>query len=396
MRDQFRKASDLIKAKRYEDARSLLQTIDHPKSREWLIKLDQRIPPAEPKVDGSRFFCEYCGKEAGPEMFTCSRRAAEQCPYHFAVRALLPIGITLLFPGLIFLLVGLGLTTDLFATLAEDIDTPSPEQPFFGIVFTLIGALLIFGAIYTQLVRRTVLINPRKFFQWERQTLFGWEVYRSVTAGVVPLNFEPPAHPEVASIGALFATKSRKEESERAAELFLHTLVNMAATNTIEMARARRYKSRFGSPLGDYTGKDQYLVRGTGRATASGALETRILDTVTTWYADEQYLATSNTGLTPYELVRSMYQRDAAAPAATMIYWVEEDAAARGLGAFKRQVVFKQFQFDKAQALHLKQESEAAQLVFTKFFMEFPKLEAIFRNEIQQGIKSREIADDDD
>ncbi len=38
--DQLRIAADFIRAKRYEDARRLLRTIDHPKAREWLARLD--------------------------------------------------------------------------------------------------------------------------------------------------------------------------------------------------------------------------------------------------------------------------------------------------------------------------------------------------------------------
>ncbi len=39
--DQMRKAKQLIQQKRYEDARALLITIDHPKAEVWLNRLNQ-------------------------------------------------------------------------------------------------------------------------------------------------------------------------------------------------------------------------------------------------------------------------------------------------------------------------------------------------------------------
>src|SRR5688572_6498153 len=37
-------ASELIKEKRYDEARALLEQVDHPTAREWLHKLDQLSP----------------------------------------------------------------------------------------------------------------------------------------------------------------------------------------------------------------------------------------------------------------------------------------------------------------------------------------------------------------
>lgn len=37
---ELRKASDLIKAKRYAEARAILLTVDHPKAREWISRID--------------------------------------------------------------------------------------------------------------------------------------------------------------------------------------------------------------------------------------------------------------------------------------------------------------------------------------------------------------------
>jgi hypothetical protein len=40
-RDQLIQARELIQQKRYSEARAILQSLDHPKAREWLAKLDQ-------------------------------------------------------------------------------------------------------------------------------------------------------------------------------------------------------------------------------------------------------------------------------------------------------------------------------------------------------------------
>jgi hypothetical protein len=44
MQQQLAEARDLIKQKRYREARALLKTIDHPKAREWLARLDVAAP----------------------------------------------------------------------------------------------------------------------------------------------------------------------------------------------------------------------------------------------------------------------------------------------------------------------------------------------------------------
>ena len=43
-REQFEAANALIKAKRYDEARKLLNTINHPKAKEWLARLDTIAP----------------------------------------------------------------------------------------------------------------------------------------------------------------------------------------------------------------------------------------------------------------------------------------------------------------------------------------------------------------
>ncbi len=49
MKEQMARASQLIKAKQYSEARKLLKTIDHPKAKEWLGKLDQIAPERKPR-----------------------------------------------------------------------------------------------------------------------------------------------------------------------------------------------------------------------------------------------------------------------------------------------------------------------------------------------------------
>jgi len=41
---QLAAAKELIRAKRYEDARKLLKTVDHPVATEWLARLDLIAP----------------------------------------------------------------------------------------------------------------------------------------------------------------------------------------------------------------------------------------------------------------------------------------------------------------------------------------------------------------
>jgi len=51
-RDKLIKARELINAKQYDEARSLLETVDHPKAVEWLEKLDavqQRVSAKVPE-----------------------------------------------------------------------------------------------------------------------------------------------------------------------------------------------------------------------------------------------------------------------------------------------------------------------------------------------------------
>jgi len=48
-RERMLQAREHIKAKRYDEARAILKTIDHPTARKWLAKLNEIAPPPEPK-----------------------------------------------------------------------------------------------------------------------------------------------------------------------------------------------------------------------------------------------------------------------------------------------------------------------------------------------------------
>lgn len=53
MQQILSKARTLIEAKRYEDARALLITVDHPTAEKWLAKLNQIIASAQTPAVGS-------------------------------------------------------------------------------------------------------------------------------------------------------------------------------------------------------------------------------------------------------------------------------------------------------------------------------------------------------
>src|SRR5689334_16320247 len=46
--EKVQRARQLITEKRYDEARVLLQTIDHPTARDWLAKLDQMAAQSQP------------------------------------------------------------------------------------------------------------------------------------------------------------------------------------------------------------------------------------------------------------------------------------------------------------------------------------------------------------
>ena len=48
-KEQMLKARELIKAKRYDEARAILRKINHPKAKEWLDKLDAKRPASQSK-----------------------------------------------------------------------------------------------------------------------------------------------------------------------------------------------------------------------------------------------------------------------------------------------------------------------------------------------------------
>lgn len=52
VKDEMMKAKQLIQAKKYEDARALLTTIDHPTAEKWLSKLP--ASEGKPKVEAKR------------------------------------------------------------------------------------------------------------------------------------------------------------------------------------------------------------------------------------------------------------------------------------------------------------------------------------------------------
>lgn len=45
--EKLRQAQQLLKAKRYDEARAILNTLDDPTARKWLARLDELVPEAE-------------------------------------------------------------------------------------------------------------------------------------------------------------------------------------------------------------------------------------------------------------------------------------------------------------------------------------------------------------
>jgi hypothetical protein len=52
LKDQFLSARDYVQNKQYDDARRILNQIDHPKAKEWLANIDELDPP---KVQNDHF-----------------------------------------------------------------------------------------------------------------------------------------------------------------------------------------------------------------------------------------------------------------------------------------------------------------------------------------------------
>lgn len=51
---KFDAAKQLIQKKQYDQARALLETVDHPTATKWLAKLDEIAPKSHPKAKGNR------------------------------------------------------------------------------------------------------------------------------------------------------------------------------------------------------------------------------------------------------------------------------------------------------------------------------------------------------
>lgn len=76
LKDDMIRASTLIKTQRYDEARQLLRTIDHPTAREWLMKIDQLDPP---RAAAPAAMPAYTTPE--PDPYTVPRAAAQGYDY---------------------------------------------------------------------------------------------------------------------------------------------------------------------------------------------------------------------------------------------------------------------------------------------------------------------------
>ena len=342
--------------------------------------------------------CDRCGRVAGPDMVACPHRPAGGCPFtlrqgklsgtshHAAAIAgslLLAFGaVFLIFPGLL-IRGGVGVMISWFGLFMT---------PFLaaGLGLTSLGLFLVLG-------RETVLYHPESRALWQRDTLFGVEIYRRVVRGVGALRIDrapeaPPACPP--SLGALAEPAAVADWggplAERAAGILEAALLGLLARGRVEVRRARSYRGWFGRPLKPIEGGAYLLVpgEGGGGAPAEGAIEGRLLRAIADWPTQLQSEPWPQ-GIPIYDAVRAVYEQDRHLAGMWLVELAEDHAVAQGL-ATKEGGRRKPFVLNPACAAKLEEAARWTRAQRERLAGAHPDLLRSIAAEVQRGGKSRE------
>ena len=137
VKEQMTEARDLIKAKRYDEARAILETVDHPLAEQWLDKINVAAPSgAEPKKDTPDWLGDMQADTSSPLLGGKNPRLDDD-----VVSAVRATSASRLLPSIIGAVIGAAIGSAVWAVVAIVTDYETT------LVAIGVGVLAGFGAL---------------------------------------------------------------------------------------------------------------------------------------------------------------------------------------------------------------------------------------------------------
>lgn len=341
--DPILEARQLIEAERYFEAQTLLASLNSSDAAALLRKLDTFLdqphsttfkPPhvARPRIEGTAFFCERCGRKSGAEMARCDNRAADQCIYALQQDAGHRIGV---------MLVGFAVFGCFFGIpLMAALNTPSisPFSVLFILPFLAVGVTALAFALHSLFGSKTALVNPTTGFAWYKLSILGLPLEQTVTLGIEPqqLNFTMIPTPDLPlSVLALKAENDVFLPHPAANLAFSAALLGLIQRGVLWVGRPNLHRSTLGSKPHPVHQPDYVLMLSTA-SPIEGALEQRIVTAMTRWQGAGK--SSRRGGMTLFDICRALYDGETYTNSYSwLLDIVRQDATARGVGIIQPQ-----------------------------------------------------------
>lgn len=274
--NQFQQANELIKNRQFDEARTLLQSIDHPKATEWLNKLDEIAPPSAIKNQVATFDCTKCFREVGPDMKACDYRDHDSCPYDYIHESVGGsfVSLTSLVVGVMVMLMGVCA-----------LSTGGTDQVYLIMsMFCFVPAIIaiVFG-LYKFIGMRTRVIDTKTGILWEKESVLGLTVSADqiVETKVIPMPV--PINVPFKYPSSLIGLAIEGKTKQQALNAIIYALTTMAIKGHIDFVEASRQE---GSVFGLGKIKSVYKIRLNSKPRGQvflGQLEKRLLLALKAW-----------------------------------------------------------------------------------------------------------------
>ena len=353
--------------------------------------------------------CEYCNKPVGRQLFSCSHRSNDGCPFVFeAERASADSKPGCMLGVLLFVVVWLTLATVGFSSILINARTIGSMLASLGALACFWGVgIFMFGfVVYGIFGKNVVLYNPESGVLARYATMFGQIVGGTVSIGWQPLPAEvdqlslsePLRYP--ASVSAWLYSEQTAHYRELADYICQASLLAMVAQNLLELKYTKTRDTLLW--IINRQTERHFLIpkNGVGPSDAEGELERKIAAVFTNPESapdGEPHL--EGAPIEVHLLIAAIFERDHFQPQKWLIEIVEDDLISRRLGhRVKSDGIASWFktniELDLAHKNALENEYHLMRQKYEQLELAHPEFIKSLRNEVKKAFSKRTESSD--
>jgi hypothetical protein len=254
--------------------------------------------------------CEKCGKKGKGEIWSCSHRDKDDCPFLRSQEKLFPpLGLMVLFiaiAGFGLFLIG-GLT---FLIEGEDLGLILSMSCFLPLILSsllaiMLGVILIFGV-------RERLDDTSSGASLQKVWFWGCNIYEVTKSALEVMEFQIETYPSIGHPASILAILLHPPDSsprsliywnKYASEILITSIVHLIAMDRLVVRSSLCQRTFLGERIVRKPGREYFLISGRGKweEEVKGEFESRIMNIVKTWPLQKASRHWSH-GITPYRL----------------------------------------------------------------------------------------------